>query len=103
MTPVRLEPAALRSRVKHSTTEPPRSHIRLLYGSKYGLILPSTIKHDFYSITGHLKGLHTVLQTFVRVTLELLHIRVCFDIKLTRFDGLASEIFERIKMADDHV
>ena len=25
MTPVRLEPAALRSRVKHSTTEPPRS------------------------------------------------------------------------------
>ena len=23
MTPVRLEPAALRSRVKHSTTEPP--------------------------------------------------------------------------------
>ena len=27
MTPVRLEPAALRSRVKHSTTEPLRSHI----------------------------------------------------------------------------
>ena len=26
MTPVRLEPAALRSRVKHSTTEPLRSH-----------------------------------------------------------------------------
>ena len=25
MTPVRLEPAALRSRVKHSTTEPRRS------------------------------------------------------------------------------
>ena len=25
MTPVRLEPAALRSRVKHSTTEPLRS------------------------------------------------------------------------------
>ena len=27
MTPVRLEPAALRSRVKHSTTEPLRSHL----------------------------------------------------------------------------
>ena len=26
MTPVRLEPADLRSRVKHSTTEPLRSH-----------------------------------------------------------------------------
>ena len=26
MTPVRLEPAALRSRVEHSTTEPLRSH-----------------------------------------------------------------------------
>ena len=26
MTPVRLEPGALRSRVKHSTTEPLRSH-----------------------------------------------------------------------------
>ena len=26
MTPVRLEPVALRSRVKHSTTEPLRSH-----------------------------------------------------------------------------
>ena len=28
MTPVRLEPATLRSRVKHSTTEPLRSHER---------------------------------------------------------------------------
>ena len=27
VTPVRLEPAALRSRVKHSTTEPLHSHI----------------------------------------------------------------------------
>ena len=43
MTPVRLEPAALRSRVKHSTTEPLRSlpcvcdcsfpgHVHLFYG-----------------------------------------------------------------------
>ena len=33
MTPVRLEPAALRSRVKHSTTEPLRSHKVVLDGS----------------------------------------------------------------------
>ena len=31
MTLVRLEPAALRSRVKHSTTEPLRSHVCPLY------------------------------------------------------------------------
>ena len=30
MTPVRLEPGALRSRVKHSTTEPLRSHEELM-------------------------------------------------------------------------
>ena len=35
--PVRLEPAALRSRVKHSTTEPLRSHM---------LMLPGTIAHS---------------------------------------------------------
>ena len=29
VTPVRLEPAALQSRVKHSTTEPLRSHTML--------------------------------------------------------------------------
>ena len=45
-------------------------------------------------LTGHLQGLHTVPPTFVRVMLELSHIRVCFDIKLTRFDGLTSQIFE---------
>ena len=33
MTPVRLEPATLRSRVKHSTTEPLRSH-KVLYEYK---------------------------------------------------------------------
>ena len=36
MTPVRLEPAAPRSRVKHSTTEPPRSqHVASLYKMYY--------------------------------------------------------------------
>ena len=47
MTPVRLEPAALRSRVKHSTTEPLRSqlHSVILEGtseanaSHFGIVL----------------------------------------------------------------
>ena len=33
VTPVRLKPAALRSRVKHSTTEPLHSHIQLCFSS----------------------------------------------------------------------
>ena len=45
LTPVRLEPAALRSRVKHSTTEPPRSQFlsciviikRVIYRNRLGL------------------------------------------------------------------
>ena len=57
----------------------------------YGLVRLST---TFTRLTGHLQGLHTVPPTFVRVMLELSQIRVCFDIKLTRFDGLASQIFE---------
>ena len=39
-------------------------------------------------------GLHMVPPTFIRVMLELSHIHVCLDIKLTRFDGLASQIFQ---------
>ena len=45
MTPVRLEPAALRSRVKHSTTEPLRS----LQGEEQpqcvGCDAPFTVRH----------------------------------------------------------
>ena len=52
----------------------------------YGLVRLNT---TFTRLTGHLQGLYTVPPTFVRVMLELSHIRVCFD-KLTRFDGLAS-------------
>ena len=47
----------------------------------------------FTRLTGHLQGLQTVPLTFVRVMLELTHIRVCFE-KSIRFDGLASQIFE---------
>ena len=57
----------------------------------YGLVRLNT---TFTQLTGHLQGLHTVPATFVGVILELSHIRVCFDIKLTRFDGMASQIFE---------
>ena len=35
VTPARLEPAAPRSRIKHSTTEPMRSHILLVAGERY--------------------------------------------------------------------
>ena len=57
----------------------------------YGLVRLNT---TFTRLTGHLLGLHTVPPTFVRVMPELSHIRVCFDIKLTRFDGLAPQTFE---------
>ena len=43
----------------------------------YGLVRLNT---TFTRLTGHLQGLHTVPPTFVRVMLELSHIRVCFDI-----------------------
>ena len=39
VTPVRLEPAALRSRVKHSTTEPLRSHSIISTLFAYGNIV----------------------------------------------------------------
>ena len=43
MTPVRLEPAALRSRVKHSTTEPLRS-LEWSYGILiYSVALPDDL------------------------------------------------------------
>ena len=43
MTPVRLEPATLRSRVKHSTTEPLRSLGRLLCETEYNTLKIFTI------------------------------------------------------------
>ena len=49
MTPVRLEPAAPRSRVKHSTTEPLRSH-RSVYRlvSRQVLLLHVKNCNDFF-------------------------------------------------------
>ena len=57
----------------------------------YGLVRLDT---TFTRFAGHLQGLHTVPPTFVQVILELSHIRIRFDINLTRFDGWASQIFE---------
>ena len=44
VTPVRLEPAALRSRVKHSTTEPLRSHVP---GGEGLVVVWSCISYDY--------------------------------------------------------
>ena len=69
-----------------------------IYSIKQGL---SRFEHDlqnnFHTIVVRFQvrvRSSTVTPTFVRVILELSHIRVCFDIKLARFDGLASQIFE---------
>ena len=69
-------------------------HIRLLYGYSTVIVRSSTVCIDlvrlntiFTRLTGHLQGLHTAPPTFVRFMLELSHIRVCFDINLTRFDA----------------
>ena len=43
MTPVRLEPATLRSRVKHSTTEPLRSRLR----NAFDITIMQTIKRYY--------------------------------------------------------
>ena len=51
--------------------------IRLLYGFKYGLLRPSTIKHDFYSINWTFTGF-TYGPTYF----------------CSSFDGLVSQIFE---------
>ena len=53
MTPVRLEPAALRSRVKHSTTEPLRSHRYRIIGLVplfRGLDNKDKIQHNIVNI-----------------------------------------------------
>ena len=48
MTPVRLEPAALRSRVKNSTTEPLRSHI-----SRMHVPMSEVLRAMFYLAHAH--------------------------------------------------
>ena len=52
MTPVRLEPAALRSRVKHSTTEPLRSLCNCFESGPMDLIL-CEFKSSILSSGGH--------------------------------------------------
>ena len=45
VTPVRLEPAALRSRVKHSTTEPLRSHLQRISARQQLLLAWKELKN----------------------------------------------------------
>ena len=49
MTPVRLEPAALRSRVKHSTTEPLRSRVPSQY-LLHGQVLESVAGSKYLGV-----------------------------------------------------
>ena len=50
MTPVRLEPAVLRSRVKHSTTEPLHSHIveDMIHGEQHIINIIKIVKDMNY-------------------------------------------------------
>ena len=57
MTPVRLEPRALRSRVKHSTTEPLRSHIQC---SLHILLLQDVLVHIHACLVRIHESTHTV-------------------------------------------
>ena len=69
------------SRLEHDLQNDFRTIVvrfQVRYGTVcYGLVRLTT---TFTRLTGHLQGLHTVPPTFVRVMLELSHIRVCFDI-----------------------
>ena len=63
MTPVRLEPAVLRSRVKHSTTEPLRSHRYRINGldSKPIYFIPGSNNKD--------KIQHNIVNIFLSIFL----------------------------------
>ena len=68
MTPVRLEPAALRSRTKHSTTEPLLSHYAM-----YTFILSTTAASDL--------GLHSLPTSHKNVRLKLrLELPLTYDL-----------------------
>ena len=69
MTPVRLEPAALRSRVKHSTTEPLRSLLYLPTDPKN--IADVTGNKIFFSF-----GIDTNTQS-LKYTIEMHNYFVC--------------------------
>ena len=47
MTPVRLKPTALQSGVKHSTTEPLRSHV---FAGLWGGVCPAVFAGGVYGI-----------------------------------------------------
>ena len=103
MTPVRLEPAALRSRVKHSTTEPLRSlrkrkqidlhnkHIYCIFFVSV-VFLCHSFKHKdrlkchlFGDINISINGNHDILKIHVQFKCVLLENQTCnyFDILLS--------------------
>ena len=62
MTPVRLEPTALRSRVKHSTTEPLRSLITAEAVVIVIIYKPNVCSKDDHRLT--LLTLYSIIMTF---------------------------------------
>ena len=91
MTPVRLEPAALRSRVKHSTTEPLRSlpyqristvSERTVFPNKAcsdvsRAILPHIFTHDPYPAA--LSGVYRLFTTIVYLAIQVACFEAIFD------------------------
>ena len=63
MTPVRLEPAALRSRVKHSTTEPLRSSFLAFNHSDVVFIMLINVKMP--TIVGILTLISIIIQHLI--------------------------------------
>ena len=68
MTPVRLEPAALRSRVKHSTTEPLRS----LTAMRSKIFFFTEISFDtFKEFSGVIFSVHLILPNVAECYLKV--------------------------------
>ena len=102
VTPVRLEPAALRSRVKHSTTEPLRSQDLylplkvievwfLLEGSVANMTCIYTFMHPFYALHFCLLFMtKTILhKVFVR-TIDYLYVSINYNRQYVLFFHLIS-------------
>ena len=69
MTPVRLEPAALQSRVKHSTTEPLRS----LHELVHEILVLTGITHELVRVILILAIYELVWDMLVLIKHELVH------------------------------
>ena len=83
MTPVMLEPATFRSRVKHSTTEPLRSGTdgRVLYRNIYSMQDCLTLQEDLTIADWQMK-FNVAKCHFMRVTRHQHHKHILFDYSL---------------------